>query len=85
MQNTHSNTKHEELALEIARGLGEEQFLPIYRSFVLRYSEEVVLRAYQEAIEFPAEKIRKTRGAIFNYLLKKYARQTQSNTQNSGD
>jgi hypothetical protein len=85
MQNTYPKTKQEELALEIARGLGEEPLLPIYRSFVLRHPEEVVRRAYQEAMDFPVEKIRKTRGAIFNYLLKKYARPDQSNSQNPGN
>ena len=85
MQNAMSKNDQEELAQEIARGLGEEQLLPIYRALVRRYPEEVVRRAYQETIAFPAENIRKTRGAIFNYLLKKYVREVQSGTQNSGD
>ena len=85
MQNAMSKNDQEELAQEIAKGLGEEQLLPIYRSFVRRYPEEVVRRAYQETIAFPAERIHKTRGAVFNYLLKKYVREVQSGTQNPGD
>ncbi len=85
MQSPIPKTEQEELALEIARALGEEQFLPIYRSFVHRYPEEVVRHAFRETMEFPQEKIRKTRGAVFNYLLKKYGREAQSYNQDSGD
>jgi len=84
MSNDNSKTQQEELALEIARGLGEEEFLPIYRSFASRFSEELLRTVYEETLRIPAEKIRKSRGAIFNYLLKKHARKNQSNTKNPG-
>jgi len=84
MNNHLPKTREQELAQEIARGLGEEELLPIYLSFVRRYPEDVIRRAYQETIAFPIESIRKTRGAVFNYLLKKYAREAQSNIQDPG-
>ncbi|MDA2938740.1 hypothetical protein MYX75_10825 [Acidobacteria bacterium AH-259-A15] len=67
--------------MKIARGLGEEAYLPIFRALVKRYPEEIIRRAYEEALQIPAEKIRKSRGAIFNYLVKKYARQDSQNTR----
>jgi hypothetical protein len=70
-----SNTQQlDGLAREIAQGLGEEEYLPVYQRLVRRYPEGLVRRAYEKTLEVPAEKIRKSKGAIFNYLLKQYAR-----------
>ena len=70
-------TKQDRLAWTIAQGLGEEDYVAIFPSLVLHYPEQVIQRAYEEALAIPVEKVRKSRGAIFNYLVKKYARQHQ--------
>lgn len=78
MNNLIPKSKQEELALESAKGVGEEESLPIFRSFAERYPEGLLRRVYEQALKIPEEKIRKSKGAIFNYLLKKYARQNKS-------
>jgi DNA replication initiation complex subunit (GINS family) len=60
------------LAFEIARGLGEEKKLPIYRMVCENRSEKVVRRAFEQATNTPKEKIKKSRSALFFYLLNKY-------------
>jgi hypothetical protein len=77
MKDFTPKTKQDRLAWTIAQGLGEQEFVAIFRSLVLHYPEKVIQRAYEEALAFPAAKVRKSRGAIFNYLVKKYARQNE--------
>jgi hypothetical protein len=82
MTNNDSQSNLDELAQAIARGLGEEESLPIFRALIRRYPEEIIRRAYEETLEIPPERVRKSKGAIFNFLLKKYAR--QGNNQDPG-
>jgi hypothetical protein len=75
-----------ELAHEIARAFDEEFLLEFYESVVRRYPEDLIRRAYEKAMTVPAERIRKTRGAIFTYLVRQYDRKRRRvNTQDSGD
>lgn len=69
--------RQEELALRIAEALGEREYLPVYRSLVGRFPEVLIRRAYEETLEIPEERVRKSKGAIFNYLVNKYARKNQ--------
>jgi len=73
----NQNTMQNDLASRIAAGLGEPEELKTFRQIIQRFPEAAVLRAYEEARNFPIEKIRKSKGAIFNYLVNKYARQHQ--------
>lgn len=82
MSHSHSTNQQEELARRIARGLGEEDSLPIFRAIVKRHPDSIIRRAYEETLAVPPQKIRKSRGAIFNYLVKKYARK---DPQDPGD
>jgi hypothetical protein len=70
-------TDTDRLALEIARGLGEEERLPIYRMVCENRSEEVVRRAFEQAKKTPQEKIKKSRSALFFYLVNKYGDEEQ--------
>jgi hypothetical protein len=69
-----TNEQLDELAQEIAKGLGEDEYLPVFRKLVRKYPEDVVRRAYERTLEIPAERVRKSRGALFNYLIKQYGR-----------
>ena len=76
-----SNPNHNEaLAEEIARGLQEPDSIRMFRALIQRYPEDIILRAYEETLGYPVAKIRKSRGAIFNFLLKKYGRQQHFNS-----
>jgi len=73
-QTTQNN---DELAGQIARDLGEAEDISFFRILIKRYPEALIRRAHEQTLKIPAEKIRKTRGALFLYLLKKYARREE--------
>ena len=79
---------NQSFAEEIARRLGDENSIALFQAVVRRYPEEIIRRAYEETLAYPAEKIRKSRGAIFIYLVKKYANhdhnQQRLSAQDSG-
>lgn len=62
-----------DLAVEIAKNFGEENRLFVYEYVFQSIPEAIIKKAYEEALSVPDEKIRKTRSALFFYLLNKYA------------
>jgi len=65
--------KKDQLAWDIAKALDDEENLGLYISCCRKYPEHVIWRAFGETKEFSADKIRKSRGALFTYLVKKYS------------
>jgi hypothetical protein len=63
------------LAYEICNAFKDEKNLPLYLAYVRRYPLEIIKRAFDEVERLPPHKIRKTRGALFNYLVKRYAKE----------
>lgn len=61
------------LALEIAVALKDEARLPLYRMYCQRYEETIIRRALATAQEVPDDKIKKSRPALFIFLMKRYA------------
>ena len=74
-KSSRPRTRQEALALHIARVLKDEKNLKLYLSYSRRYPESILLRAFAQAKETPNHNIRKSKGALFNYLVKKYANQ----------
>ncbi len=70
-----AQTREDLLAQDLARGLGDWKGLPLYRAYARRYPEGE-LRAILGAVkEIPPERIKKSRGALFNHLVQqKYAK-----------
>jgi len=66
-------TREELLALDLAEALNDRKSLPLYLSYAKRYPEQLLRRALGEVKEVPPEKIKKSPGALFSYLIKKYA------------
>lgn len=64
--------EREELALEVARTLQEEHRLPVYLELCKTHSIEVIRRSLEEVKRVPESKIRKSKAALFTYLLKKH-------------
>lgn len=58
-----------ELAEEIASTLKDEEALPLYMSFTQKYPEEFLRNLLNRVMSIPDEKIRRTRGALFTYLV----------------
>lgn len=71
--------EEDHLALEIARGLGEESKLPMYRFYMRHYGKSLVWRVYSEVRAVPTSQIRKSRAALFTHLIRKYATHQNEN------
>jgi len=70
------------LARKIAGAFNDEQNLPLYLNYCRKYPKEVILEGFRKVKEIPQSKIRKTRGALFNYLVQKYVK--KKTNQNPG-
>jgi hypothetical protein len=60
------------LAKEIAEGLGDEKSIRFYIGICFEYSPLYIREVYEFVRSMPAEKIKKSRGALFAYLIRKY-------------
>lgn len=61
------------LAIEICHTFKDQSNLPLYLSYVRKYPAEIIQKAFKEALKLPSNKVKKTRGALFNYLVQYYA------------
>jgi DNA-binding transcriptional ArsR family regulator len=68
-------TKDELLAMEISHGLNDKENLRAYLSLCRKYPEPFLRKIYKEVKELPIEKIKKSRGALFTYLIQKLCRE----------
>jgi len=68
-------TKEELLALDLAQGLNDFKSLNFYLSVSKKYPEELLRRICNQVREIPTEKIKKSKGALFTYLLKNTVRE----------
>lgn len=65
-------TNEEKLAREIADALGDMEALPLYTSFAEKYTDTFLRKILQRVLSIPQDQIRKTRGALFTYLIKQH-------------
>jgi hypothetical protein len=65
--------KKNRLALDMAEALNDKEALPLYLSFVEKYPEKLLKKILAKVLAMPENKIRKTRGALFNYLIHQHA------------
>lgn len=61
------------LALDICQALDDSDNLPLYISYIRKYPPKIIQQAFNAARKLPENKIKKTRGALFTYLVKHYA------------
>ena len=79
---TAEQSKLTELAMDIATALGDHKNLALYISYSRRYPIWLLRKVLGEVKEIPSEKIKKSRGALFNYLVQKYAKEDSQNLSN---
>ena len=60
------------LALEIARAFGDEIRLPFYKQVCSTHNHSHIYRAFKDTLRTPLHKIKKSRRALFIYLIRKY-------------
>lgn len=67
------HSKREYLALMMAQAFHDEAQVRLYLQACQKYSLQIVYRAFAEAKSVPDAQVRKSRAAIFFYLLKRYS------------
>ena len=70
-------TKSEKLVQEIAYALNDQEALPLYESFAGKYSEAFLRKILMRVLSVPDHKIKRTRGALFTYLVGQHERQSK--------
>jgi hypothetical protein len=70
------STKQEHLAQMIANAFQDRDQLPMYVRYCTKYPPAVIERAFADARSVPEAQIRKSRAAIFFFLVKTYAHQS---------
>jgi hypothetical protein len=73
MTEFHPKTKSEHLAAMLAAAFNDEEKIGLYVVYCKKHPHEVIQRAFADAQNFPEERIKKSRVALFFYLLKRYA------------
>jgi hypothetical protein len=76
----HPNTREESLAQELAERLGDPEGLPLYRKVANQYTESSIRQIIRRVLEVPDERIRTSRGALFNWLIHHHG--TRNTTHN---
>jgi len=66
-------TKEDLLALDLADELNDRKNLSLYLRYARCYPEPFLRKVLGEVKEIPAERIKKSKAALFTYLVKKYA------------
>jgi DNA-binding transcriptional ArsR family regulator len=69
-------TREEVLALDLAQGLDDPKGLLLYLSYSRKFPEAMLRRTLSEVKALPEKQIKKSRGALFNYLIQKHAKET---------
>ncbi|MBZ0098348.1 MAG: hypothetical protein K8F30_04650 [Taibaiella sp.] len=66
-----SETKDKQFAYELASTLKDLDALPVYFAFVEKYQEGFLRRMLAKVMSLPEEKIKRTRGALFTFLVQR--------------
>jgi len=72
-------TRNELLAQDLVRELNDYKNLPLYLYYCRKYPEPLIRKALGEVKETPPERIKKSKAALFIYLIKKYAQIKSAN------
>jgi hypothetical protein len=73
------------LARKIAKAFKDDANYRFYLAYCQRYPLKIIWRAFIEVQHVPPERIRKSKGALFNYLVQKYAKEYQELIGTQGD
>ena len=74
-------TRKELLAFDLAKALNDSKSLPFYLSVARKYPESLLRKLLGETREIPSNKIKRSRAALFNYLLKLHAKENSKNNR----
>jgi len=74
-------SKEEQLAYEIAEQLKDTEAIPLYLSYTKKYSEEFLRSRLARVMAIPDTKIRRSRGALFTFLIEQHAKEKYHNSR----
>lgn len=74
---TENSERANELARTIAEAFSDTENLATYQILCRNYPESAVRGAYRSALGVPDEKVKRSRLALFTFLVKKYAADTK--------
>ena len=81
MDNSPRQSKRELFAQTIAQECNNPEHVQRYLQCCKKHPLAIVYRAYAEARAVPLERIKKSRQALFFYLIKKYAHERKLNSR----
>jgi len=70
--NILSPKEQQNMAKELAKALNDWQALAFYVTVCQKYPKDIIYEVLAKVLAIPNEKIRKTRGALFNSLIQQY-------------
>lgn len=70
----NKKSKEYKLAYEIADALNDMDSLEIHISFAESFNEGVLRKIFNRVMSIPEDKIKRTRGALYTYLVKNHGR-----------
>ncbi|MDD5430671.1 MAG: hypothetical protein PHP03_00375 [Candidatus Pacebacteria bacterium] len=73
------STREGLLAKELAEGLNDTKNIRYYISAAMKHQEDFLWDIYARVMEIPLHKVRKSRGALFAYLVKKHGKDNPGN------
>jgi|GEM_PF-592145 hypothetical protein len=71
-------TRQELLAYDLAQALSDLPGFPLYLSYARKYPESLLREILGKVREVPPSKIKKNRGALFNFLIQQHGNQCQN-------
>ena len=76
------NSNEQKLALEIAYALNDMESLQAYTLLAQRYQESFLRKVLTKVLAIPKEKIKKSRGALFTFLVNQHVQNSTDNSRN---
>jgi len=73
------HTHEESLAQELAERLHDPEGLPLYLKVAKQYTESSIRQILRRVLEVPDERIRTSRGALFNWLIHRHGKRDTTN------
>lgn len=73
------------VARKIAKSFKDDANYRFYLAYCQRYPMKIIWRAFIEVQHIPPDRIRKSKGALFNYLVQKYAKEYNELMGTQGD
>jgi hypothetical protein len=68
--NSHKPPEIQNLAGSIAEELNDTDNLAMYKKYCKIYPRHIIQNALEQALAIPDDKVKKSRGALFTYLVK---------------